>query len=123
MPTFSPSALNFSVLQSGQSLIEHSYRLDSDLSPAGWEYAETLKSFIVDRRKKSIEQRKAMGLPVDDNNKLVVRISFIDLFSDISIDASVTPGIFDRYGRRPAVGLITPPGLSSKRGIESSRSP
>jgi len=43
--------------RSGQSLIEHSYRADSDLSPAGWEYAERLKEFVVERRAKSLEQR------------------------------------------------------------------
>lgn len=58
--------------RSGQSLIEHSYRADSDLSESGWEYAETLKKFIVDRRRKTIEQRKALGLPYDEGNKLVV---------------------------------------------------
>ncbi|KAF7984687.1 hypothetical protein HWV62_12972 [Athelia sp. TMB] len=43
--------------RSGQSLIEHSYKADSDLSPAGWEYAERLKEFVVERRQKSLEQR------------------------------------------------------------------
>ncbi|KIK42715.1 hypothetical protein CY34DRAFT_804619 [Suillus luteus UH-Slu-Lm8-n1] len=43
--------------RSGQSLIEHSYKADSDLSPAGWEYAERLKEFVVERRAKSLEQR------------------------------------------------------------------
>ncbi|TFK64254.1 bifunctional 6-phosphofructo-2-kinase/fructose-2,6-bisphosphate 2-phosphatase [Pluteus cervinus] len=43
--------------RSGQSLIEHSYKADSDLSPAGWEYAEKLKDFVLDRRAKSLEQR------------------------------------------------------------------
>ncbi|KAF7325740.1 6PF2K domain-containing protein [Mycena kentingensis (nom. inval.)] len=38
--------------RSGQSLIEHSYKADSDLSPAGWEYAERLKDFVVERRAK-----------------------------------------------------------------------
>ncbi|KAF7319032.1 6PF2K domain-containing protein [Mycena chlorophos] len=38
--------------RSGQSLIEHSYKADSDLSPAGWEYAERLKEFVVERRAK-----------------------------------------------------------------------
>ncbi|KAF7316225.1 6PF2K domain-containing protein [Mycena indigotica] len=37
---------------SGQSLIEHSYKADSDLSPAGWEYAERLKDFVQERRAK-----------------------------------------------------------------------
>ncbi|OBZ67634.1 hypothetical protein A0H81_12369 [Grifola frondosa] len=43
--------------RSGQSLIEHSYKADSDLSPAGWEYAECLKQFVLERRAKSLEQR------------------------------------------------------------------
>ncbi|KAJ7064999.1 6-phosphofructo-2-kinase-domain-containing protein [Mycena amicta] len=38
--------------RSGQSLIEHSYKADSDLSPAGWEYAERLKDFVLERRAK-----------------------------------------------------------------------
>ncbi|KAF8155530.1 6-phosphofructo-2-kinase-domain-containing protein [Crassisporium funariophilum] len=43
--------------RSGQSLIEHSYKADSDLSPAGWEYAEKLKDFVLERRAKSLEHR------------------------------------------------------------------
>jgi 6-phosphofructo-2-kinase/fructose-2,6-biphosphatase 4 len=43
--------------RSGQSLIEHSYKADSDLSPAGWEYSERLKEFVVERRAKSLEQQ------------------------------------------------------------------
>lgn len=43
--------------RSGHSLIEHSYKADADLSPAGWEYAERLKDFVLDRRAKSLEQR------------------------------------------------------------------
>ncbi|CAG7852417.1 6-phosphofructo-2-kinase/fructose-2,6-bisphosphatase Short=6PF-2-K/Fru-2,6-P2ase; Short=AtF2KP; Short=PFK/FBPase; Includes: RecName: Full=6-phosphofructo-2-kinase; Includes: RecName: Full=Fructose-2,6-bisphosphatase [Serendipita indica DSM 11827] len=31
--------------RSGQSLIEHSYRADSDLSPSGWDYAKETKEF------------------------------------------------------------------------------
>ncbi|KAF8330355.1 6-phosphofructo-2-kinase-domain-containing protein [Cantharellus anzutake] len=57
--------------RSGQSLIEHSYKADSDLSPAGWEYAERLKEFVLERRAKNLEHRRKMGLPVDEN-KLVV---------------------------------------------------
>ncbi|KIP04737.1 hypothetical protein PHLGIDRAFT_129322 [Phlebiopsis gigantea 11061_1 CR5-6] len=47
--------------RSGQSLIEHSYKADSDLSPAGWEYAERLKEFVLERRAKSLEQRGLDG--------------------------------------------------------------
>ncbi|KAF9528686.1 cytoplasmic protein [Crepidotus variabilis] len=43
--------------RSGQSLIEHSYKADSDLSPAGWEYAEKLKDFVLERRARSLEER------------------------------------------------------------------
>ncbi|KAF8903376.1 6-phosphofructo-2-kinase-domain-containing protein [Gymnopilus junonius] len=43
--------------RSGQSLIEHSYKADSDLSPGGWEYAEKLKDFVLERRAKSLEAR------------------------------------------------------------------
>lgn len=43
--------------QSGQSLIEHSYKADSDLSPAGWDYSEKLKQVVLERRAKSLEQR------------------------------------------------------------------
>jgi len=43
--------------RSGQSLIEHSYKADSDLSPGGWEYAERLKEFVAEHRAKSLEQR------------------------------------------------------------------
>ncbi|KAJ2913981.1 hypothetical protein MD484_g6434, partial [Candolleomyces efflorescens] len=43
--------------RSGQSLIEHSYKADSDLSPSGWEYATTLKDYVLERRAKSLEAR------------------------------------------------------------------
>ncbi|KAF6745399.1 cytoplasmic protein [Ephemerocybe angulata] len=43
--------------RSGQSLIEHSYKADSDLSPAGWEYASKLKDYVFERRAKSLEGR------------------------------------------------------------------
>ncbi|KAJ3495775.1 hypothetical protein NMY22_g19893 [Coprinellus aureogranulatus] len=43
--------------RSGQSLIEHSYKADSDLSPHGWEYAAKLKDYVLERRAKSLEAR------------------------------------------------------------------
>lgn len=55
--------------QSGQSLVEHSYKADSDLSPAGWEYAERLKEFVLDRRSKNLQAR---GFKPEDR-KFVVR--------------------------------------------------
>jgi hypothetical protein len=60
-------------LQSGQSLIEHSYKADSDLSPAGWEYAERLKAAVVARRKAAREERKARGEMLAEENPLLVR--------------------------------------------------
>ncbi|KAG1736075.1 6-phosphofructo-2-kinase-domain-containing protein [Suillus paluster] len=54
--------------RSGQSLIEHSYKADSDLSPAGWEYSERLKEFVVERRAKSLEQR---GFDPDDRRLVI----------------------------------------------------
>ncbi|KAK7437871.1 hypothetical protein VKT23_018306 [Stygiomarasmius scandens] len=54
--------------RSGQSLIEHSYKADSDLSPAGWEYAEKLKEFVLERRAKSLEQR---GLNPQDRRLVI----------------------------------------------------
>ncbi|KAJ7778308.1 6-phosphofructo-2-kinase-domain-containing protein [Mycena metata] len=45
--------------RSGQSLIEHSFKADSDLSPAGWDYAERLKEFVLERRaKQGIHDRR-----------------------------------------------------------------
>lgn len=63
--------------QSGQSLIEHSYKADSDLSPAGWEYAERLKEFVLDRRAKSFEQRGIDGT----DRRLVVRLGSFPTFA------------------------------------------
>lgn len=61
--------------QSGQSLIEHSYKADSDLSPAGWEYAERLKEFVLERREKSLQER---GINPKER-RLVVRLPVWDV--------------------------------------------
>ncbi|GFZ48093.1 hypothetical protein JCM24511_05841 [Saitozyma sp. JCM 24511] len=58
--------------RSGQSLIEHSYKADSDLSPAGWEYAERLKAAVVARRKAAREERKARGEMLAEENPLLI---------------------------------------------------
>ncbi|KAL7414457.1 6-phosphofructo-2-kinase-domain-containing protein [Mrakia frigida] len=58
--------------RSGQSLIEHSYKADSDLSPAGWEYAESLKEAVMSRRRQVNEDRRNNGEKVDEDRKLVV---------------------------------------------------
>ncbi|GJJ16123.1 hypothetical protein Clacol_010403 [Clathrus columnatus] len=54
--------------RSGQSLIEHSYKADSDLSPAGWEYAERMKEFVLERRAKALEAR---GVNSDDRRLVI----------------------------------------------------
>lgn len=84
--------------RSGQSLIEHSYKADSDLSPAGWDYAERLKEAgqsspspfllmwlapsayqsiysshpVLSRRRHVAEERRKSGEKVDEDRKLVV---------------------------------------------------
>lgn len=60
-------------LQSGQSLIEHSYKADSDLSPAGWEYAERLRAAVIARRKQVAEEKKARGEEWKDRKLVVSR--------------------------------------------------
>ena len=60
--------------QSGQSLIEHSYKADSDLSTAGWEYAERLKAAVTARRKavRAEKRRKSEAGAEGDENPLIV---------------------------------------------------
>jgi len=72
-PAFlSPCLLAASLLQSGHSLHEHSYKIDADLSEIGWEYAARLKDFVLDRRAKSLKER---GLD-PKTSRLVVRFRF-----------------------------------------------
>jgi hypothetical protein len=59
--------------QSGQSLIEHSYKADSDLSPAGWEYAERLKAAVTARRKAARMERADKNEVLQEENPLIVR--------------------------------------------------
>ncbi|KAJ9112240.1 hypothetical protein QFC22_006324 [Naganishia vaughanmartiniae] len=70
LPRKNSTNLGF-LLQSGQSLIEHSYKADSDLSPAGWEYAERLRAAVIARRKQVAEEKKARGEEWKDR-KLVI---------------------------------------------------
>lgn len=59
--------------RSGQSLIEHSYKADSDLSPAGWEYAQRLKAAVMARRKAyREEEKKIKGDALPEQNPLIV---------------------------------------------------
>ncbi|SCV74821.1 BQ2448_7850 [Microbotryum intermedium] len=47
--------------RSGQSLIEHSYKADADLSLQGIEYAEKLRDFIVSKRAELLQERVKAG--------------------------------------------------------------
>ncbi|PVF96860.1 6PF2K-domain-containing protein [Serendipita vermifera] len=58
--------------RSGQSLIEHSYRADSDLSPSGWDYARRLKNFMLERRFLNIEERRQSGSGTGEERNLVI---------------------------------------------------
>lgn len=89
--------------KSGQSLIEHSYKADSDLSPAGWEYAERLKEFVTKRRADALEQR---GYNPSDR-RLVVRPVFLS--------SGVAPNTIPRFGLRRVVALTTPLGHSKRQ--------
>ena len=61
--------LTYAFVQSGHSLHEHSYKVDADLSDMGWEYAERLKKFVLERRAKALKER---GLD-PKTSRLVVR--------------------------------------------------
>ncbi|GAA5932716.1 bifunctional nucleoside/nucleotide kinase/histidine phosphatase family protein [Sporobolomyces koalae] len=47
--------------RSGQSLIEHSFKADSDLSPQGEDYANKLRDFITSKRKELLAERVKAG--------------------------------------------------------------
>lgn len=98
--------------QSGQSLIEHSYKADSDLSPAGWEYAERLRAAVIARRKQVAEEKKARGEEWKDR-KLVVS------WLGSRFRPRLTRG---RSGHRRGEGHIIPRGPLRSRDTRSSRS-
>jgi len=89
------------VLKSGQSLIEHSYKADSDLSPVGWEYAERLKDFVLERRAKTLEQR---GVNPQDRRLVVHNKRTADVIRHLTIHL--------RSGRQLVAAHITPHGHS-----------
>lgn len=99
-------------LQSGQSLIEHSYKADSDLSPAGWEYAERLRAAVIARRKQVAEEKKARGEEWKDR-KLVVS----------QLGSRFRPRLMrGRSGRRRGEGHIIRRGHLRSQDTRSSRS-
>ena len=103
LPIFCPAD---GIYQSGQSLIEHSYKADSDLSSAGWEYAERLKDFVLERRAKTLEAR---GLSGEDRRLVVCH--------GVPTSVDCPSLIVFRYGHLLAVGLIILPGHSSRTQV------
>ncbi|KAL1410010.1 hypothetical protein Q8F55_004012 [Vanrija albida] len=104
--------------RSGQSLIEHSYKADSDLSPAGWEYAERLKAAVISRRKALREERKARGETVGEESPLLVWTS-----SRRRAHHTAWPFVHAGYKvvQKPIMGEINPgvwDGLSSQEAME-----
>ncbi|EJC99363.1 bifunctional 6-phosphofructo-2-kinase/fructose-2,6-bisphosphate 2-phosphatase [Fomitiporia mediterranea MF3/22] len=101
--------------RSGQSLIEHSYKADSDLSPAGWEYATRLKDFVLERRAKALEAR---GMNPAER-KLVIWTSarrrahhtawpFVTHAATYGPSAAPTPGLMSSNpGSRQGTPLLT----------------
>jgi hypothetical protein len=81
--------------QSGQSLIEHSYKADSDLSPAGWEYAERLKAAVTARRKAVRTEKADKTEVVQEENPLIV-----------SFPVRVRTKLRSRYGHQLVEELI-----------------
>ena len=70
---------------------EHSYKVDADLSEIGWEYAERLKKFVLERRAKALKER---GLD-PKTSRLVVRsfciIWTLWLILDLDMDLRPSP--------------------------------
>jgi 6-phosphofructo-2-kinase / fructose-2,6-biphosphatase 4 len=64
-------------------LIEHSYKADSDLSPAGWEYADRLKEFVLHRHRKNSENRGDRRLVVRFPPKTRLRSQASPIFIQI----------------------------------------
>lgn len=58
--------------RSGQSLIEHSYKADSDLSAQGEEYAQKLRDFITTKRLELQEERIKNGEQAQQERRLTI---------------------------------------------------
>jgi hypothetical protein len=73
-------------------LQEHSYKVDADLSEMGWEYAERLKKFVLERRAKALKER---GLD-PKTSRLVVRSFCIiwTLWLILHLDMDLRPSPF-----------------------------
>lgn len=58
--------------RAGESVIDHSFKADSDLSDQGKVYAEKLRDFIVAKRRELLEERVKAGEPSHER-RLTVR--------------------------------------------------
>lgn len=81
------------------------------MSPAGWEYADRLKAAVTARRKALREERKERGEIVENESKLVVRVS------------STTIMLIIRFGHLLAGAPITLLGRLCMPGTRLCRSP
>ncbi|TIB29894.1 hypothetical protein E3P86_03594 [Wallemia ichthyophaga] len=52
--------------RNGQSIVEHSYKADSDLAAAGWDYADQLADFILDKQRQKRKERGESRAPKND---------------------------------------------------------
>jgi hypothetical protein len=100
-------------------LIEHSYKADSDLSPAGWEYAERLKAAVTARRKAARVERADKIEINQEENPLIVRPPLLSLQAT-KLARNV---VDDRYGHQLVDERTTPHGHSFNQGSKSSRRP
>ena len=89
-------AYSLNTIQSGQSLIEHSYRADSDLSPSGYAYAETLKDFVIQKYNKSLSDR---GIDGKSHRLVVCRLPqvLVSLSSRDVQDLDFSPNAMQPY--------------------------
>jgi hypothetical protein len=100
-------------------LIEHSYKADSDLSPAGWEYAERLKAAVTARRKAARVERADKIEINQEENPLIVSPSPLSLQAT-KFARNVAD---DRYGHQLVDEHTTPHGRSFNRGSRLFRKP
>jgi len=99
-------------------LIEHSYKADSDLSPAGWEYAERLKAAVTARRKAARVERADKIEINQEENPLIVSPHMVQI-----LDGLPNMMADDRYGHQLEDEHTTPHGHLFNQGSKSSRRP
>jgi len=98
-------------------LIEHSYKADSDLSPAGWEYAERLKAAVTARRKAARVERADKIEINQEENPLIVSPPSLSLQA-----TKYARSVADcRYGHQLVDEHTIPHGHSYNQGLKSFR--